>query len=103
MSTIGTKEIIVEVKELSFEKDQLVADLLRFLAEQLPQIDITRNGNELEVKMPAKISKRALRLRLRKFLYQKGLYDQYRPISFKKVDIDGYTIKKKKAVELSYY
>jgi len=103
MSGTGNKQVIIEVKELSFEKDQFVDDLLRYLSEQLPQIEISRNGNELEAITPLNLSKRALRLRLKKFLYQKKLHDQYRPISYRKENKDGYMIKKKKIVELSYY
>ncbi|MFX0056876.1 MAG: 60S ribosomal protein L22 [Candidatus Hodarchaeota archaeon] len=103
MSNFETKQLIIEVKELSFEKDQHVTDLLRFLTEQLPQIEISRNGNEIEVNMPEKLSRRALKLRIKKFLYQKGLNDKFRPISYKKLDSDGYMVKRKKIVELTYY
>lgn len=103
MSYFETKQLIIEVKELSFEKDQHVNDLERFLTEQLPQIEISRNGNELEVKMPIKLSKRVLKLRIKKFLYQKGLNDKFRPISYKKIDSNGYMVKRKKVIELTYY
>ena len=103
MSDFETKQLIIEVKELSFEKDQHVTDLERFLTEQLPQIEISRNGNELEVKMPIKLSKRVLKLRIKKFLYQKNLNDKFRPISYKKIDSNGYMVKRKKVIELTYY
>ncbi|MFW9936660.1 MAG: hypothetical protein ACFFD5_03370 [Candidatus Thorarchaeota archaeon] len=103
MSYSETKQLIIEVKELSFEKDQHVTDLERFLTEQLPQIEIARNGNELELKMPKRLSKRVVKLRIKKFLYQKGINDKFRPISYKKVDSDGYMVKRKKVIELSYY
>jgi len=103
MSDFETKHLIIEVKELSFEKDQHINDLERFLTEQLPQIEISRNGNELEVKMPIKLSKRVLKLRIKKFLYQKGLNDKFRPISYKKIDSNGYMVKRKKVIELTYY
>ncbi|MFX1358261.1 MAG: hypothetical protein ACFFA8_13400 [Promethearchaeota archaeon] len=103
MSDFETKQLIIEVKELSFEKDQHVTDLERFLTEQLPQIEIARNGNELELKMPKRLSKRVVKLRIKKFLYQKGISDKFRPISYKKVDSDGYMVKRKKVIELTYY
>ena len=73
MSKVDTKEIIINIKDLSIEKEQYVDDLLRFLEEQLPQIELSRNGNELEIVMPLKLSKRAIKLRLKKFLYRKKL------------------------------
>ena len=103
MSDSETKQLIIELKELSFEKDQHADDLLRFLTEQLPQIEVSRNGNQLEVIMPEKLSKRAVRLRIKKFLYQKGLHDKFRPISYKTIDYDGYMVKRKKVIELTYY
>ena len=104
MSKGDTKNIILDVKDLiSFGKEQHVADLTRFLSEMLPQIEITKNGNELEVTMPKQLSKRAIRLRIRKFLHQNGLYNEFRPISITASEKNGYMIKQKKSIEISYY
>jgi hypothetical protein len=104
MSIDDTRTIILDIKDLiSFGKDKYATDLTRFLAEMLPQIEITRNGNELEVIMPKKLSKRALRLRIRKFLHQNGLYSEYRPITINTSNKDGYIIKQKKSIEITYY
>ena len=97
------KSFTINVKDLSFKSDQHVVDLVRYLAEALPQIDINRDGNEVNVDMPVKLSKRVLRLRIKKFLYKKGLNKDFRPISFKSTDKEGYTVKEKKIIELSYY
>jgi hypothetical protein len=104
MSKEDTKTILLDVKDLvNFGKDQYVDDLTRFLAEMLPQIEIKRNANELEVIMPQKLSKRTIRLRIRKFLHQNGLYTEYRPISISSTDRNGYMIKQKKSIEITYY
>nr|AKC94910.1 putative ribosomal protein L22e-like protein [uncultured organism] len=103
MSDVKNKSIIINVKDLSFKSDQLVIDLIRFLSEALPQITLNRQGKKIEVEMPIKLSKRALRLRIKKFLYKKGLHEDFRPISYKSSDIEGYTIKEKKVIQLSYY
>ena len=103
MSDVDFKQIHLNVKELNYKSEQMVVDLLRYLAESLPQIDITREGFEVEIKAPIKLSKRVIRLRIRKFLHKKGLFNDYRPISLKDVDKDGYLIKEKKLIELSYY
>ncbi|MHA2325156.1 MAG: 60S ribosomal protein L22 [Promethearchaeota archaeon] len=97
------KSFTINVKDLSFKNDQHVVDMVRYIAEALPQIDITRDGNEINVEMPVEISKRVLRLRIKKFLYKKGLNKDFRPISFKSTDKEGYTVKEKKIIELSYY
>lgn len=103
MSNAVTKRFIINVKDLSLEKEQHVEDLLRFLTEQLPQIELSRTANEVEVIIPHSMSKRTLKLRLKKFLHQKNIKDQFRPISYRTADHEGYMIKEKKAMELSYY
>ena len=103
MSDVEGKEITIFVKDLSFKSDQHVVDLIRYLAEVLPQINLDRDGNELSVLLPKNLSKRVLRLRIKKFLHKKGLYKDFRPISYKSADKDGYSIKEKKIIDLGYY
>ncbi|MHA2035417.1 MAG: hypothetical protein ACW98X_03225 [Promethearchaeota archaeon] len=103
MSEVENKTITIFVKDLSFKSDQHVVDLVRFLAEALPQISLDRDGNELNVSLPQNLSRRALRLRIKKFLYKKGLNKDFRPISHKSSGKEGYTIKEKKIIDLSYY
>ena len=103
MSEEKSKMITINVRDLSFKDDKKVEDLIRYLAETLPQINLNRDGNKIEVEMPIKLSKRAIRLRIKKYLYKKGLHEDFRPISLKSADTDGYTVKEKKIIQLSYY
>ena len=103
MSKVNTKKIYVNVRDLSFKSEQFVVDLIRYIAEEIPQIDIVRNGNEVEITSPNKMSKKVIRLRIRKFLHRKGLTEEFRPIAFKENEKDGYIVKEKPAVQLSYY
>ncbi len=103
MSEEKSKSITIEVKDLSFKNEQHVLDLIRFLSEALPQINLNRSGNEIDVEMPRKLSKRTIRLRIKKFLHKKGLSESFRPISLKTPDFEGYIVKEKKVIELSYY
>ena len=103
MSEEKSKMITINVRDLSFKSEQYVLDLVRFLSEALPQINLNRDGNKIEVEMPKKLSKRAVRLRIKKYLYKKGLHEEFRPISLKSADTDGYTVKEKKIIQLSYY
>ena len=103
MSEEKNKLCIVNVKDLSFKNEQYVLDLIRYLSEAIPQITLERTGNDINIEMPEKISKRALKLRIKKFLYKKGLYGDFRPISYKNAEIQGYMVKEKKIVQLSYY
>ena len=103
MSENDTKELTIVVKDLSIEKEQLVDDLLRFLEEQLPQIELSRSGSEVGVVMPSDMSRRTIKLRIKKFLHRKNLTEKFRPISYKTSDNQGYMIKEKKTLELTYY
>jgi hypothetical protein len=98
------KSFIINVKDLSFKSDQHVTDLVRYLAEALPQIDLNRDGNEINVEMSQNMSKRALKLRIKKFLYKKGLNKDFRPITYKSTDNkEGYAVKEKRIIDIDYY
>ncbi|MFW9900705.1 MAG: hypothetical protein ACFFDY_05390 [Candidatus Thorarchaeota archaeon] len=99
----ANKSFMINVKDLSFKNEQYVLDLIRYLSEALPQITLNRTGNDISVEMPNKLSKRTLRLRIKKFLHKKGLYNDFRPISYKTTENEGYIVKEKKIIELSYY
>ena len=103
MSEDNTKELTIDVKDLSIEKEQYIEDLLRFLEEQLPQIEISRSGNSIELIVPKKMSNRVIKLRIKKFLHRKNLTEKYRPISNNSSEIPGYRIKEKRTLELTYY
>ena len=103
MSENNTKELTIVVKDLSIEKEQHVDDLLRFLEERLPQIELSRSGNEVGIVMPSDMSRRAIKLRIKKFLHRKNLSEKFRPISYKTSDNQGYMIKEKRTLELTYY
>jgi len=98
-----TKTIYINVKDLSFKSEEHIENLSRFLAEQIPQLEINHEGNEIEVEKPINLSKRVIRLRLRKFLYKKKLKEDFRAISFNEPDKDGYSIKEKREVQITYY
>ena len=98
-----SKQLFINIKDLSFRSDHFVDDLIRYLSEALPQINIIRNVNELELEVPINLSKRIIRLRIRKYLYRKRLDGDFRPISYIDPEKDGYIIKEKKIVEFTYY
>jgi len=103
MSESNTKELTIDVKDLIIEKEQYIEDLLRFLEEQLPQIEISRSGSRIELVVPSKMSNRVIKLRIKKYLHRKNLSEKYRPISYNTSDIKGYRIKEKRSLELTYY
>jgi len=93
----------INIKDLSFKSEHFVIDLMRYLSEALPQINVVRFGNELEIETPKTLSKRAIKLRIKKYLFRKKIDNEFRPIAFIDPDKDGYIVKEKKIFEISYY
>ena len=93
----------INIKDLSFKSEHFVIDLMRYLSEALPQINVVRYGHELEIETPTTLSKRAIKLRIKKYLYRKKINNEFRPIAFIDPDKDGYIVKEKKIFAISYY
>ena len=98
MDELAVKKVFINVKDLSYRDASLIIDLSRFLQEKLTGILIREEGNLLEITAPASMSKRTIRLRIRKFLYNNKLNDDFRPISYLDDDKDGYEIHEKKKI-----
>jgi hypothetical protein len=96
------KTAFIDVTDLRYEKEELVEELIIFLGEQLPNLEFSRKTNEIKVEMPEDLSLRTLKLRIKKFLYKNELKDDYRPISLRDNDKDGYIIKERKTFEYTY-
>ncbi len=107
MSKKSSNIVIIEANELNYKKgfsgNELIEGLTRFLAEALPKLKITLNGTDIEIEKPERLSKRAIKLRIKKYLYKKGIDNDYRAIALLSPDKEGYTIKEKKILELAYY
>lgn len=99
MSQENTKTILINVKDLVFKGEQMILDLNRYLAESLSRIEISRNGDELQIIAPTTLSKRTIKFRIRKFFYKKALKEEYKIISSK----SGYLVKEIRRAPLSYY
>lgn len=98
----NTKTAFIDVTDLRFEKEEFVEDLVVFLGEQFPNFEFSRKTNEIKLEMPEDLSLRVLKLRLKKFLYKNDLKEDYRPISQRDSDKDGYVIKERKTFEYTY-
>ena len=93
----------INIKDLSFKSEHFVIDLMRYLSEILPQIRLERFGNEIEIETPRSMSKRAIKLRIKKYLYKNKINNDFRPISYIDPDKEGYVVKEKRAFDFTYY
>jgi hypothetical protein len=84
-------------------KEDYTNELTRLISEMLPLVNVNRSGNRIEIETPNKFSKRILKLRIKKFLHQKKLKEDFRVVSYNTTEIEGYQIIERKIVELSYY
>ena len=106
MSKADTKTLIIYLRASETTtkwKEDYTNELVRLISEMLPLVSVNRNGNQLEIETSNKFSKRILKLRIKKFLHQKNLKEDFRVVSYNTSEIDGYQIIEKKIIELSYY
>ncbi len=71
----------IDAEHLAIEASGLVDDLGKFLAGKIASSKVERESNRLSLKVPKGFSKRALRLKITKFLHQANTAAEYRPIA----------------------
>ena len=71
----------VDVAKFSLGKEKYVDNLSQFLQEHVQDCKCEKSGNVLKLSTPANITKRMVRLRLERFIYQAGLKNSYRAIA----------------------
>lgn len=106
MSKADRKNLIIYLRASETTtkwKEDYTNELTRLISEMLPLVNVNKNGNQLEIETPNKFSKRILKLRIKKFLHQKNLKEDFRVVSYNTSEIEGYQIIEKKIIELSYY
>ena len=106
MSKADTKSLVIYLRASETTtkwKEDFTNELIRLISEMLPLVDVKKNGNRLEIETPSTFSKRALKLRIKKFLHQKNLKEDFRVVSYNTSEVDGYQVIEKKIIELSYY
>ena len=106
MSNPDTKSYVIYIRASETTtkwKEDFTNELTRLISEMLPLVDVKRNGNRIEIETPSNFSKRTLKLRVKKFLHQKNLKEDFRVVSYNTSEVEGYQIIEKKIIELSYY
>ena len=82
----------VNVSKLSISQEKHVDQMISFISENLKNAKATKDGNHVSVKLPVSITKKMLKLRLNRFLYQSGLKSDFRLISMLNEGKQGYMI-----------
>jgi hypothetical protein len=82
----------IDVSKLSLTQEKYINQIGQFVEENIPSSSARKDGNILDITVPVAITKRMLRLRVNKFLYQSGLKAQYRLVSLVTNEATGYQI-----------
>jgi hypothetical protein len=87
-----TNEFQIDISNLSLTKEKYIDQIRRYIQEQLPTGEVNKSGNFLNITVPESITKRMVRMRVNKIMYQTGLKGTYRLVSIIKGDGNGYMI-----------
>lgn len=74
-------ECLVDAEKLMLEREELLDELLKFLKLKLPEFNIEREGNNIVIRSKNEVSKRKIRLFLKKFLHRNELNKNFKVVS----------------------
>jgi len=74
-------ECLVDVEKLTLEHENLLDELVEFLKSKLSEFDIEREGNNIIIRSENEVSKRKIRLFLKKFLHKNELDKDFKTVS----------------------
>jgi len=90
--------IIINMNKLALKNDSFVGDFARFLEDRIKDIRIERENNNLNLTIPKDYSRRKIREFAKRFLYNNGLWNDFRVISLQDEGV-GYKIYPRKKLE----
>ncbi len=74
-------ECLVDAEKLTLEREELLNELVEFLKLKLPEFNIEREGNNITIRSENEVSKRKIRLFLKKFLHKNELDKSFKAVS----------------------
>ncbi|MHA1730056.1 MAG: hypothetical protein ACTSWY_15210 [Promethearchaeota archaeon] len=93
-----TKEVTVDLTQLTKINDKYLQDLIEFLLEKIEDLKTSREGNSLIITVEKTFSRRKIKDYLKKFLFLADLNEKYRPIALAG-DKKGYEIHERRSPE----
>jgi hypothetical protein len=97
-SEVETKNITIDLTQLSVENDKYLKDVAQFLQEKITDLETVRDGNSLVITVDQDFSRRKIKNYLKKFLYLADLDKKFRPIALQEEE-KGYQIHKRIDIE----
>jgi len=94
-----TKNITIDLTQISVENDKYLKDIAQFLQEKISDLETVRDGNSLVITVDQNFSRRKIKNYLKKFLYLADLDKKFRPIALVQEASKGYQIHKRIDIE----
>ena len=86
-------DYVIECEKFKFRDEKFVDQLAQFLEEKISDSKIKIDGDNINVELPDTWTKKMMKLRAQKFLYQAGLDSSYRFVSLVKSKAgEGYMV-----------
>ncbi|UYP47350.1 hypothetical protein NEF87_003635 [Candidatus Lokiarchaeum ossiferum] len=89
---IETVEYIFDVTKLGLKKDKYISQSEQYIEENIANSKISKEGSTIKISVPVSFSKKMLKLRLNKFIYNAGLKDDFRLISLVNEKGNGFQV-----------
>ncbi len=74
-------ECLIDVEKLASKSETLTDELVEFLKLKFPESEIEKEGNNIIVRSERAVSKRKIRLYLKKFLHKNELSEEFKAVS----------------------
>ncbi|MCF2138419.1 MAG: hypothetical protein K9W44_00020 [Candidatus Lokiarchaeota archaeon] len=82
----------LDVSKISAMKEKHIEQIMQYLEENVPDSKISKDGNLVKIEVPISISKKVLKLRIKKYIYQAGLKDEFKLVALPKGETSGFQI-----------
>lgn len=74
-------ECLIDAEKLSLEREALIDELVEFLKLKLQEFDVEKEGNNIIIRSEKEVSKRKVKLFLKKFLYKNELNKSFKAVA----------------------
>lgn len=83
----------LDVSKIStLKKANYTEQIMQYLDENIPTSEISKEGNVVKINVPISLSKKFLKLRIKKYIYQAGLKDEFKIVALPKGEVPGFQV-----------
>ena len=82
----------LDISKISVLKEKYIEQVMQYLEENIASSEIVKEGNMVNINVPPSISKKFIKLRIKKYLYQAGLKDEFKIVALQKGEVSGFQI-----------